>query len=398
MINNIPEFLYHLLIEQYGKNLTNTIIEGYSQKRPLTLRANTLKTSIENIKTVFDDIYWKCPNIINQIKINFRCLYFKFRKKFDVYFTNSFLDLNILNRQNYYDNYRQHLHKYEDLKSRDIKFIQNNFLLGIYDIKEYDNNKLEKLKKSLVNDLDKFNLNNLQQLSYTLFEYSEYLNFKYIIEYVREVYNEKNNFKKSTKKVLKSIDKIHNKINKINRKVRFVKFFKGENVDLSKYNLLIDNFAIELDNLYKNLDVCLFNERIFNTINNNSTILDVLQFVFSYKLDLLKIIKKNKTDISSDDILKEYDSLEKLITYPDINIINNLSFLDDKDIVMIIIDKYKLMNINLDRKNFENSELENLISEVNKILVSEYVCENNIKLQDIKFMIESKNIIDNNFK
>ena len=54
MINNIPEFLYHLLIAQYGKNLTNTIIEGYSQKRPLTVRANTLKNNIQNIKSTFD--------------------------------------------------------------------------------------------------------------------------------------------------------------------------------------------------------------------------------------------------------------------------------------------------------------------------------------------------------
>ena len=54
MINNIPEFLYHLLIAQYGKNLTNTIIEGYSQKRPITLRANTLKNNIQNIKHTFD--------------------------------------------------------------------------------------------------------------------------------------------------------------------------------------------------------------------------------------------------------------------------------------------------------------------------------------------------------
>ena len=58
MINNIPEFLYHLLIEQYGENLTNTIIEGYFQKRPITLRANTLKTNISNIKTVFDNLHF----------------------------------------------------------------------------------------------------------------------------------------------------------------------------------------------------------------------------------------------------------------------------------------------------------------------------------------------------
>ncbi len=56
MINNIPEFLYHLLIEQYGENLTNTILDGYSKKRPVTLRANTLKTSITDIKNIFDKL------------------------------------------------------------------------------------------------------------------------------------------------------------------------------------------------------------------------------------------------------------------------------------------------------------------------------------------------------
>ena len=57
MINNIPEFLYHLLIEQYGENLTNTILEGYSQKRPITLRTNTLKSNIDDMKTVFDNLH-----------------------------------------------------------------------------------------------------------------------------------------------------------------------------------------------------------------------------------------------------------------------------------------------------------------------------------------------------
>ena len=46
MHNNIPDFLYTLLLEQYGEELTNFIIDGYTKKRPLTLRANTLKTTI----------------------------------------------------------------------------------------------------------------------------------------------------------------------------------------------------------------------------------------------------------------------------------------------------------------------------------------------------------------
>lgn len=54
MLNKIPEFLYKLLLEQYGEEVTNNIIKGYLEKRPVTLRVNTLKTNIDSIKEVFD--------------------------------------------------------------------------------------------------------------------------------------------------------------------------------------------------------------------------------------------------------------------------------------------------------------------------------------------------------
>ena len=63
MINHIPEFLYHLLIKQYGENMTQTIIDGYSQKKPLTLRANTLKANIQNIKDTFDSLDFTYKNV-----------------------------------------------------------------------------------------------------------------------------------------------------------------------------------------------------------------------------------------------------------------------------------------------------------------------------------------------
>ena len=52
----IPDFLYNLLLKQYGEDLTNIIIDGYAQKRPVTLRANTLKTNAEHIKQSFDSM------------------------------------------------------------------------------------------------------------------------------------------------------------------------------------------------------------------------------------------------------------------------------------------------------------------------------------------------------
>lgn len=48
--NLLPEFLIQMLDEQYGKEVAKKIIEGYKCKRPVTLRINTLKTTIDKIK------------------------------------------------------------------------------------------------------------------------------------------------------------------------------------------------------------------------------------------------------------------------------------------------------------------------------------------------------------
>ena len=42
-MNNLPQFLIDMLENQYGKEKVNTIIEGYTKIRPVTLRINTLK-------------------------------------------------------------------------------------------------------------------------------------------------------------------------------------------------------------------------------------------------------------------------------------------------------------------------------------------------------------------
>jgi NOL1/NOP2/sun family putative RNA methylase len=61
----IPEFLNNMLLKQYGAELTKKIIEGYFYKRPVTLRANTIKTNIEDVKKIlssknieFEEVSW----------------------------------------------------------------------------------------------------------------------------------------------------------------------------------------------------------------------------------------------------------------------------------------------------------------------------------------------------
>lgn len=50
MEGNLPEFLKIKLKEQYGEEITKRIIEGYSKKKKVTLRVNTLKSNLEKIE------------------------------------------------------------------------------------------------------------------------------------------------------------------------------------------------------------------------------------------------------------------------------------------------------------------------------------------------------------
>ena len=61
----IPEFLIEKLEKQYGTEIKEKILEGYSKKRKVTFRVNTLKASIEEIEGVlknnnieFENIKW----------------------------------------------------------------------------------------------------------------------------------------------------------------------------------------------------------------------------------------------------------------------------------------------------------------------------------------------------
>lgn len=52
---NMPEFLMNMLKEQYGEEIVQKIIEGYTKKRVVTFRVNTLKSSVEKVKKELEE-------------------------------------------------------------------------------------------------------------------------------------------------------------------------------------------------------------------------------------------------------------------------------------------------------------------------------------------------------
>ena len=61
---NIPEFLSEKLDKQYGKDLAKEIIKGYTYKRPVTFRVNTLKTTKEQVQQTLEDSNITYANVI----------------------------------------------------------------------------------------------------------------------------------------------------------------------------------------------------------------------------------------------------------------------------------------------------------------------------------------------
>lgn len=64
-MEKIPEFLQEKLLKQYGQEITEQIINGYSEKRPVTLRINTIKSNrtrvIEELtkaQITFKEVEW----------------------------------------------------------------------------------------------------------------------------------------------------------------------------------------------------------------------------------------------------------------------------------------------------------------------------------------------------
>lgn len=67
------EFLREMLVKEYGENIADEINEGYTKKRKTTLRVNTTKTSVDDVKTEleslnieFNEVKWNRDAIIIQ--------------------------------------------------------------------------------------------------------------------------------------------------------------------------------------------------------------------------------------------------------------------------------------------------------------------------------------------
>ncbi len=99
---------------------------------------------------------------------------------------------------------------------------------------------------------------------------------------------------------------------------------------------------------------------------------------------LIELLKKNEKD------LEEINKLNNFINNPHNSILNNILIEEEKDLSMLIMDRYNLFGFNLTKEKLEKDNIENLIKDLEIILNSMAMNREGITENRIKFIKETQ--------
>lgn len=356
----------------------------------------------EKLKDKFDSIYWKCPEIINHICLNFKSLYFKNEKRFIGYVNelkNTFLKQAAKKEEDIIKYYQDLRIEYDDIQRKDLRRIFDLFLNKELSIKDFTLDKNNKNLESFTTSKNSEIYEYILKLSYSLEEFKNYSNLEYIYLDVKELYKNKEKSKDLLKKKFKEISKKEQELGKLNKKVnkslnKKPLFFKRKQAEtkIDKINVGLNNKINELKDLYDTLDNDIFISKISEYLTDNSSIYDCFYLAFSYYDYLVEVIKKNNIE-KEEDMKEEIKKLDVLLKYPYNTIINNISIIEEKNLKMIISDKYKLMNINIEQDDLDVSNIDNLITIVSNILLFKEIEDSKTTTEEISFLCNYKDTV-----
>lgn len=382
------EFNYSIYVKEYMRMFLNEY-------------RNLGDINSKEMKAKFDDIYWKCPEIIMQIELNLRTLYLINEEEIDKFF-DAKVDEILLRwqkaPQSIMKNYLNLKEEKDKIELFDKKTLLNNFIDGKFIPKNLTDAKIIDLCSQILPQEyaskifeSKEVQDNIFQFLNSLYEFKNYMEFKFIVDDVRKLYENKQSYKKSYDDIKKKIQKDNKRLKKINSKINrknlcFIKFDNTKNIEEQSKILQ------EMKNDYKELNLNEFYQKMSEVIKDNSTIFDVLSLASSYYNFLIKCLIDKNNDITQDEMDEEIDKLHDFVTSPYNTIINNIRFLDDKRIDFIIKDRYKLMNFNIMKEDITTENVDSLIRLLESIRDGICVHEAGINIEDVEELLEIKKL------
>lgn len=379
----------NLVINNIFKVFKNCGIELSSNDFIISPAVNTYLVAVlnnkDNLHELFEKLYWENSNIIFQIEINFRYLYFKYEKRISKYYDELGNKYNL-------DNVMK---KYNDNKNYNSKIIHNNtkyissmIINGEVNINEFKENNIRNIINSIVIEEDNNTYNNLLKLEEFIRIYSKYLNYSFIIDDIKDKYNNVNSFKGKYIEKLKEISKDESKLFALNKKIENKGLFKLKDNKIKELVVVRNNLINDIINKYTELDESAIYDVISRNIDNQTSYIDILKMIcfnFSY---LMKVYKSKNEDITLDEVLANMNDLIEFVYGSNSDLLGNIFILDDKNISLIIRDRFRLVNIKVLDEDIEQDNILNFINKVNSVIRYYDIKNNNIDLGELEFILK----------
>jgi len=376
------------LFSKVGINLTTNdfkftpYVNQYMNKIFECIEKDRVDTSVINEE--FEEIYWKCPNIIIHIQLNFRYIYLKKESSIARYYNQkesivkSKLDESLAEINKKY-NYLKRAY-IEGMKKKRRNVI-DKFMTGVWTIKDYEEKAINRSYTKFIN-IDDLEDNseeihsNLIKLLHNLYEYKNYMKFKYLFDDVKRIYVDEKN-KNSHKIIKKSIMK------------------KGGKLDLmGKFMRYSDKEQIlkEMEELFEQLDDAIVKNKIHEHLNEKSNLNEIGTLILSFYKYLFNAIIKHNKNITEPEIKAQIEEFEEFIKYPYNIISESVVMMQDKDIPMMIRDRYNLFDIKITTDAITESNIDNLLFDLERIENNYYIKKSGLQLEYIEELCKIKSI------
>lgn len=350
---------------------------------------DTLINDYDNIEKVFDDIYWENSNIITQIELNIRYLYFKHKKEIDKYYESL--------KEESLDEY---LTKYIELKTnqklneyQNRTYLFNNFINHTLMLTDYSEKTIDGLLTDIILDReDEDNYLNLTKLSSSLSEYNEYLNFEYIIKDIKELFTKKEEYKGKYDLKLKDITKKEKELFSLNKQINKTGLFKPNLKKINELKLKRNTTITDILSLYIELDELTIQNDIYNNVTNETTYQDILKLTCFNTKYFIKLLKDQIDNLTIEDINQNITNLFEYAFGSEINIISNIAISEGKDIPKIIKDKYRLLNISINEENLNKDDIEKVQKNIEDLIIYYNIKKINLNIQDIDFIFKAEKL------
>ena len=390
-----------------GINLTISDF-SYSMFTEEYMRAYFNGMNSDDIKKIFDNIYWECPDFTKHLQLNLIFLFEKYKEEIKKYLDKLEIDtLAVLgtNRAEICDIYKERISSLNIKIERDSCYNLNNFFTKKQIITNYlegSQTREKNFNQFLVND--DFNhlsneekskyYNDIIDLDHTLKVLKKFNYYKFIILDLQDKYSKRDANKDAYSNKLKEIVKEEK-----NRKKIYDRFLKAKGygflakVDFNKQaaiKLEMNEEILKLYQMYEELHDLEIVNNISLNLTNTSSLYDLLLVSFSSFHYLEKSFSnhfKDKSDYNFKETLYDYFDF---IYSPYNGYLDKINAFVNYNITDIVSDKYRLLGLNVSSEMLSDDNLDATIDSLEYIKLIKRIEEGTLSLNEMKFIIEFK--------